>query len=186
VKKLLYLYKRIRQKLTNYILIAKWKIKLLFCVSGKIKLRGNLSNLKIGKSFKCDGDLWIGIYSDDGEISICDNVSASGPLIITAISKVTIGSNTLFGPNVFLSDHLHGNPKSSFFFETLPSNRELFSQGPIEIFDAVHFGINVVVLGGTTVEENVVVGANSLVRGHLLSNSIYFGAPARLRGKGTC
>ena len=39
--------------------------------------------------------------------------------------------------------------------------------------------MNVVVLPGTVVEDNVIVGAGSVIRGRLEHNSVYIGNPAQ-------
>ena len=78
-------------------------------VTGRIKLRGDTRRILVDRSFRCDGDLWLGIHSDDGSIIIEPGVSASGPLIVTAIRSLRIGAGTLFGPNVLVTDHYHGD-----------------------------------------------------------------------------
>lgn len=39
--------------------------------------------------------------------------------------------------------------------------------------------MNVLVLPGTIVEDNVIVGAGSVIRGRLEANSVYVGNPAK-------
>lgn len=50
---------------------------------------------------------------------------------------------------------------------------------PIILGDNVFLGINVVVLPGSKIGSNVIVGASSVVKGELASNSVYAGVPAR-------
>lgn len=52
--------------------------------------------------------------------------------------------------------------------------------GEISVGDNVFLGFGVVVLLGSEIGDNVVVGANSLVKGRLESNGVYAGSPARL------
>ncbi|HUF12927.1 MAG TPA: acyltransferase [Longimicrobiales bacterium] len=49
----------------------------------------------------------------------------------------------------------------------------------IRIGSNVFVGANCVILPGSTIADNVVVGAGSVVRGELETNAIYAGAPAR-------
>jgi maltose O-acetyltransferase len=51
--------------------------------------------------------------------------------------------------------------------------------GPITIGDRVWIGINVTILGGVTIGNDVVVGAGSLVTKDLAANGVYVGTPAR-------
>ncbi|MCT8249416.1 acyltransferase [Proteus faecis] len=50
---------------------------------------------------------------------------------------------------------------------------------PINIGDNVFLGINVIVLPGTNIEDNIIVGAGSIVKGHLISGHVYAGIPAK-------
>ena len=54
---------------------------------------------------------------------------------------------------------------------------ELFS--PINIGNNVFVGVNSVLLPGVIIEDNVIVGAGSIVKGVLKSNGVYAGVPAK-------
>lgn len=55
--------------------------------------------------------------------------------------------------------------------------------GDIRIGSNVFIGANCTILPGTTIGDNIVIGAGSVVKGELLEEGIYGGAPARqLRG----
>lgn len=49
----------------------------------------------------------------------------------------------------------------------------------ITVGDNVFIGANCTLLPGTTIEDNVVVGAGTVVRGRLAGNAIYAGVPCR-------
>jgi len=51
--------------------------------------------------------------------------------------------------------------------------------GKITIGNNVFIGLNCIILPGTVIEDNVIVGAGSVVRGHLKTNSIYAGVPVK-------
>lgn len=55
----------------------------------------------------------------------------------------------------------------------------LGSAGKVKIGNNVFIGTKVTILGGTTIGDNVIIGANSVVKGVLESNSVYVGNPAR-------
>jgi acetyltransferase-like isoleucine patch superfamily enzyme len=156
-----------------------WRLWLHSRVGGRVKLRGDLSRLEIDSSFRCVGDLWLGIHSDHGEIRIAQGVSASGPLVITAIERVVVGRGVLLGPNVMVTDHYHGDPQDPSMLDIAPSARALHSRGPILIGDFVQIGANVSILSPTSIGSNAVVGANSVVRGELATRTVHVGAPAR-------
>lgn len=50
---------------------------------------------------------------------------------------------------------------------------------PISIGNNVFIGANTTILAGTVIGDNVIVGAGSLVRGTLESNSVYAGVPIK-------
>lgn len=148
-------------------------------VSGRIKLRGNVNHLSIDPSFRCDGDLWLGVYSDDGCIVIEADVSASGPLTITAIRQLRVGAGTLFGPNVFVTDHYHGDRHDASHINRSPSSRPLHSPGPVEIGQNVLLGVNSVVLAPALVGNNTIIAANAVVKGTIAPNSVHIGLARR-------
>jgi len=49
--------------------------------------------------------------------------------------------------------------------------------GKIKIGNNVFIGLNCIILPSTVIEDNVIIGAGSVVRGHLKANSIYAGVP---------
>lgn len=157
----------------------RWWLWLRCRVSGRVKLRGNLRGLSVAPSFHCDGDLWLGIYSDDGQIRIGLDVSASGPLVITAIRQVTLGTGVLLGPNVMITDHYHGDPRDPGIFDIPPSSRPLHTRGPVRIDDFAQIGANACVMSPTTIGRAAILGANSVATGEFQPRTVHAGVPAR-------
>lgn len=56
-------------------------------------------------------------------------------------------------------------------------NADFFDK--IVIGNNVFIGVNVTVLAGTKIGDNVIVGAGSIVKGELKSNSVYAGVPVK-------
>ena len=52
--------------------------------------------------------------------------------------------------------------------------------GPVSIGDNVFIGVKSTILAGTTIGDNCIVGANSLVKGQFPSNCVIAGNPARV------
>lgn len=147
-------------------------------VTGRIKLRGDASRLLIDPSFRCDGDLWLGIYADEGRIVIEPGVSASGPLTITAMRPLRVGADTLFGPNVFITDHYHGDRRDTRHMTLKPSLRPLHSPGAVEIGCSVLLGVNSVVLAPARIGNNAIIAANAVVKGEVPPDSVHAGLSA--------
>lgn len=144
-------------------------------VTGRLKLRGDVGRIKVDPSFRCDGDLWLGIHSSDGQIMIERDVSASGPLIITAVRPLRIGAGTLFGPNVVVTDHYHGDPRDPAHRSMPPSLRPLHSPGEITIDEDVQLGANSVVLSPARIGRGAIVAANAVAKGNVAAMSICTG-----------
>lgn len=60
-----------------------------------------------------------------------------------------------------------------------PEYKEADLFGQIKIGNNVFVGINTTILPNTLIGDNVIVGAASLVKGQLKSNSVYAGVPAK-------
>jgi len=112
--------------------------------------------------------------SSGGLLEIYGGVFLNRGCIVEARQKVTLGTDTMFGPYVCVMDHHHGVVVNdiSFRFQGM-------SAKPVSIGSNVWLAGGVVVTAGAIIGESVVVGANSVVRGSLENQSLYVGAPAR-------
>ena len=98
---------------------------------------------------------------------------------IVAHKKVVIGDNVLIASKCFISDTNHGNYKGAKQDSprTPPNQRELLMK-PVMIGNNVWIGENVVILAGAKIGDGCIIGANSVVKGKYLDNSIIVGCPA--------
>ena len=95
---------------------------------------------------------------------------------IGCINRITIGKGTLIGSNVLITDHSHGDKE----YDLTPSNRPLYSQGPVVIGKNVWIGENVGILPDVTIGDNCIICAGSVVTRSIPNNSIAAGNPARI------
>lgn len=79
--------------------------------------------------------------------------------------KIEIGENTIFGPNVLVYDHDH-----LFDAETGVKRKE-YKTGEVVIGKNCWIGANTVILRGTRIGDNSVVGAGSVVKGEYPAGS---------------
>lgn len=98
---------------------------------------------------------------------------------ITAINKITIGDGLLTGRFVYIGDNAHGG-LSWEEADTPPAKRYLKSKGEIMIGRNVWICDKVTILGGITIGDNVIIGANSVVTHDIPANSIAVGMPAKV------
>ena len=144
--------------------------------------------IQFGRSISIYRNLWLEAVTEyRGEkfypvIKIGDRVGFSNGVHISAINKISIGNDVLFGSHVFVSDHNHGAYSGSEQTSPhiLPSERTLISNGEVVIEDNVWFGDNVNVVGPVRIGYGAVIAANSVVRKDVPPRSIVAGAPARV------
>ena len=122
------------------------------------------------------------VYVDYGLFTkIGKNCYFNFNLVILDVCPVTIGDYVHFGPNVSLITALHslvGEEREQYFDEEKGYETDREYGKPITIGNHVWIGSNVTILPGVTIEDNVVVGAGSVVTHDLKSGAVYVGNPA--------
>ena len=112
----------------------------------------------------------------EGRIVICDDVSIGPGVNITATNLITIGNGCTFSSNVFVTDLDHSYEIKDVSVMRQPN---VISKGTI-ISENCFIGTGAVILAGTKLGKQVIVGANSVVRGTFPDYSVIAGAPARV------
>lgn len=87
---------------------------------------------------------------------------------VTAKKRIVIGNDCLFGPNVVIVDHDHDY--------TCNDNRRgiKYLLSDVIIGNNVVVGANTVILKGTKIGDNCMIGAGSIVSGTIPPNTIYY------------
>ena len=106
-------------------------------------------------------------------IEIGENFYSNHNLTILDCNKVKFGDNVFIGPNC------------AFYTPQHPLDAETRITGleyafPIKVGNNVWFGGNVVVLPNITIDDNVVIGAGSVVTKNIPSNVIAVGNPCKI------
>lgn len=112
-----------------------------------------------------------------GKIEIGDGFGISGSTIY-AFDSIKIGKNATIGANCKIIDNdFHPlDPEQ----RRMSLNKEYTKHRPIIIGDDCFIGMNSIILKGTTLGNNVVVGAGSVVQGNFPDNCIIAGNPAKI------
>ena len=116
------------------------------------------------------------IAKKTGEIIIGDGVGISGATIY-AWERIEIGNGTLIGANVNIIDNdFHPvDPQAR-----LEHNNNAVLTAPVTIGNNVFIGMNTIILKGTQIGNNCVVGAGSVVHGKFEDNCVIAGNPAKV------
>jgi acetyltransferase-like isoleucine patch superfamily enzyme len=89
---------------------------------------------------------------------------------------VTIGNDFYCSANITFITH---DGAVNVIRNLYSAYNNIDSFNTIVLGDNVFLGFGVTILPGSLIGDNVIVGANSLVKGTLLSDSVYAGSPAR-------
>jgi acetyltransferase-like isoleucine patch superfamily enzyme len=112
-------------------------------------------------------------------ITIGNNCHIRANSHISAINSITIGDHLLTGTNVLITDNSHGEA-SHEQMDIPPTQRPLFSKGPVKIGNNVWLGNNVCVMPGVTIGDGAIIGANAVVTHDIPAYSVAVGIPARV------
>ncbi len=97
---------------------------------------------------------------------------APGGYLLIGDQRLTIGDDVAIGPGLMLFCESNAVTARGLF-------RDHYRRADIRIGSNVFLGARVTVLPGSVIDDNVVVAAHALVRGHLASGWVYGGVPAR-------
>ena len=156
-------------------------------------------NFHVGKNFSFHGEQYVEIGDNftagDGllieawdeyqgkryqpRIRIGNNVTFTNYAQISCVDQVVIGDNVLFGQSVYVSDNSHGKCDEADLIMP-PTERMLYSKGPVKIGNNVWVGRCVTILSGVTIGDNCVIGANSVVTKDMPPGAVVGGVPAKV------
>lgn len=102
-----------------------------------------------------------------GTIIIGKNCFFNNYCSLTARNRIIIGNNSIFGENVKIYDHNHRFNKSNIRLKN-----QGYSIGSVKIGNNCWIGSNVVLLKGTDIGDNCVIGAGCIINGKIPPASI--------------
>ena len=121
--------------------------------------------LSIGKGFKMRDGAKIRVRNG-AECKIGNNVSVNSNNMIACHEQIVIGNNVQLSPNVQIYDHDHD-------FRAKDGLAALkYKTSPVVIGNNVWIGANSVILRGTKIGDNCVVGAGCVLKGVYPNNSV--------------
>jgi carbonic anhydrase/acetyltransferase-like protein (isoleucine patch superfamily) len=106
-------------------------------------------------------------------LRVGDRCSIGRASHLVAHRSVVIGDDVITGPHCYITDqnHVYADPG-------VPIARQWPTDDPVEIGAGSWLGAGAIVLPGTCLGRNTVVGAGSVVRGSFPDHAVLVGAPA--------
>jgi len=136
-----------------------------------------VSNIQIGNknAFTQGWFLWPSDEdSTEKKIVIGDNNYFNRNLMIDSCNYIEIGSNNMFGPDVYITDSNH-----TFKFGVFPSKLPM-NKGKVKIGNGCWIGAKAIILKDVELGDFCVVAAGSVVTKSFPSGSIIGGVPASI------
>ena len=121
------------------------------------------SKVSLGKEVRVHSGSIIKVRSN-AELLIGAGTKINYNCIIVCRSKISIGEGTEFGPSVYVYDHDHD------FRVGLKKGQ--MTNDSIKIGENCWIGANTIILKGTTIGANSVVGAGCVIKGYYPANSV--------------
>ena len=160
--------------------------KKLRLIGWPFVFRFKKAHIKIGNNVRINSNFWsnlLGLYQrtiivakGKAKIDIGDRCGISGATIY-AIDSIKIGEKCLIGANVKIVDNdFHPVDPDA----RIKNDVSQIKHAPVVIGDNVFIGMNSIILKGTTIGNNCVVGAGSIVHGTFEDNCVIAGNPAKV------
>lgn len=162
-------------------LVQKWRAisKFYFFRTLDIKLghnvfirRGKGKHL-FGKGVVVFDNSIFEVHNKSATITTGNNCFLSYGVVVVCTNKIQLGNNVWIGEYTSLRDATH-TFSSKNKLGTLPD-----TSAPIIIGNNVWIGRGCLLLPGTVIEDNVVIAANSVVKGLCERDSVYGGCPVK-------
>jgi acetyltransferase-like isoleucine patch superfamily enzyme len=131
-------------------------------------------SLTIGDGCRIKGGTFINSYG--GRVHLSTGCLVGHGSVLLGHGGLYIGKSSMLSPYVVIVASEHA------YWKEGPLAHRGFTREPISIGRNVWIGSHVVVTGGAVIEDEVVVGAGSVVVGRLVSDYVYGGSPARALG----
>ena len=150
---------------------------LRLVIGKNLRIRGGKGVHRFGDNLKLYDNVIIECHSTKAKIETGKNCILSYGVILSCSNKILLGNDVWIGEYCSLRDSTH------LFSSELSLSANKDYSLPIVIGNNVWIGRGSIVLPGTVIGDNVIIGANSLVKGYCEKDSLYAGSPAKFKKK---
>lgn len=110
---------------------------------------------------------------ENAVFTVGKNFTISYGSIIVCNKTIQFGDHVMIGEYTSIRDTSH-----SYQNNGIPFSQQADQSLSISIGNNVWIGRGCIIMPGTVIADNVIIGANSVVKGQLETNSVYVGSPA--------
>ena len=152
--------------LLKIVYFNKFKFKVIerFSPNTQIKIRKN-SRIELKSKVRAHSRCKL-VAVENGNIEIGKNVAFNDGCGIYSMKHIIIGEGTMFGPNVLVYDHDHDYRSKNGISDGK------FKIGEVKIGKNVWIGANTIILRDTSIGDNCVIAAGSVIKGEFPDNSL--------------
>lgn len=136
----------------------------LFSFNTQIEI-GKKSFLSLGRGIRARSGIKLKVR-DGAQIIIGNNTFFNYNNMLVSHQKISIGENCQFGPNVLIYDHDHDYRTENGITDMK------FKTETVEIGNNVWIGANVIILRGTNIGDNCVIGAGTVLKGNYQKDTL--------------
>ena len=131
--------------------------------------------LELGEHVLFEPGVWLSLVQG-GRLRMGDHSGLNRGVFVSASELVEIGAHSKVGNWSFITDghHRYGDLDRPFTWQGM------VSKGPTRIGENVWVGVGSAIMGGVTIGDRCIIGANSVVTRDVPSYTICAGAPARV------
>lgn len=169
----LFIYNSLRMNLCRLLHLNHWQVKCVQRISPLCALKVfEHGSLNIGRNCEFAAYCDLEVHGK-GVLEIGEKTYMNRFCMISAHEEVTIGKECMFGPGVkiFDNDHVHSP-------ETGVSTK--LKTAPIRIGNHCWIASDVIILRGTTIGDNCVIGAGCVVKGNVPAGTVVKGTIATI------
>lgn len=112
------------------------------------------------------------VYGDGTNLSIGDNVTFGGRVVLFGTAPICIGDNTMIALNTIIHTSTHDYTTHPMWYKRIDR--------PVSIGKYVWIGAGAIILPGVRIEDHAVVGSGSVVTANIPRGAIVVGNPARI------
>jgi len=142
-------------------------------IGSYVIIKGGKGNHQFGQNFNVFDSCIFECHEKTAVLKIGDNCAFSYGVVCCINTKIIIGNNVWVGEYSSIRNSTH------VFSTHLPIGTTNDKWEDIEIGSNVWIGRGSLILPGSIIGDNVIIAANSVVKGTINNNSLYGGTPAR-------